>query len=167
MADFIEQTVTRTAVRNLAVPIADVSSFNTIVSEVIATNPFGCTGYDVGGIPQDAVIKSKEAYVAKVLYEDNEAKTVGNATAKCPNVAAFNTAVSNILANAALATAMGGDPVRDTDGESYSATLKCHDSSGEIYYVSFSRDAVRVSSYSDNAIVATVEAWADTVPALA
>lgn len=167
MADFIEQTVTRTAVRNLAVPIADVSSFNTIVSEVIATNPFGCTGYDVGGIPQDAVIKSKEAYVAKVLYEDNEAKTVGNATAKCPTVAAFNTAVANILANTDLATAMGGDPVRDTDGESYSATLKCHDSSGEIYYVSFSRDTVRVSSYSDNAIVATVEAWADTVPALA
>jgi hypothetical protein len=167
MADFIEQTVTKTAVRNLAVPIADVSAFNTIVSGVIATNPFGCTGYDISGVPQDAVIKSREAYVAKVVYEDNEAKAVGNATAKCPTVVAFNTAVANILANAALATAMGGDAIRDTEGESYSATLKCHDPSGEIYYVSFTRDTVRISSYSDDAIVATVEAWADTVTALA
>ncbi len=167
MADFIQQTVTKTAVRTLAAPIADVASFTTIVNEVIGTNPFGCTTYDVGGVPQAAVIKSKESYTAKAVYEDNEAKAVGNASAKCPTVAAFNTTIANILANTALETAMGGDVSRDTEGEAYSATLKCHDASGEIYYVSFSRQAVRVSSYSDDAIVATVEAWADTVPALA
>lgn len=39
--------------------------------------------------------------------------------------------------------------------------LKCHDASGEIYYVTFSRTKVRVSSYSDDAIRSTVDAWAD------
>ena len=67
----------------------------------------------------------------------------------------------------ALAAAMGGDAVRDSDSENYSCTLKCHDASGEVYYVTFSRDQVRVSSYSDDAIMAAVETWADTVPALA
>ena len=35
------------------------------------------------------------------------------------------------------------------------------------YYVTFTRDQVRISSYQDDAILALVEAWADTVPALA
>jgi hypothetical protein len=33
--------------------------------------------------------------------------------------------------------------------------------------VTFSRDRVTVQSYADNAILAKVETWADTVPALA
>ncbi len=45
--------------------------------------------------------------------------------------------------------------------------LRCHDPSGELYYVTFTRDQVRVSSYSADAILAVIEAWADTVPALA
>jgi len=46
-------------------------------------------------------------------------------------------------------------------------TLKCHDPNGELYNVTFSRDRVTVQSYSDDAILAKVETWADTVPALA
>jgi hypothetical protein len=75
--------------------------------------------------------------------------------------------MTEILANAALAAAIGGDAIRDSESESYSCTLKCHDANGEVYYVTFSRDQVRVSSYSDDAIKTTVETWADTVPALA
>ena len=62
---------------------------------------------------------------------------------------------------------LGGDAVRDSDSESYSCTLKCHDANGEVYYVTFARDQVRISSYSDDAIRTRVETWADTVPALA
>ncbi|MBN1195570.1 MAG: hypothetical protein JXA08_09550 [Methanomicrobiaceae archaeon] len=61
---------------------------------------------------------------------------------------------------------MGGSPVRDSEAESYSAQLKCHDPTGEIYYVTFTSDAVRITSYQDDAIRATVETWADTVAAL-
>jgi len=74
---------------------------------------------------------------------------------------------SEILADAEMTAAMGGDPVNDQERESYSVALRCHDPSGETYSVTFTRDQIRVSSYSDDAIVAVIEAWADTVPALA
>ncbi|WAI02622.1 hypothetical protein [Methanogenium organophilum] len=45
-----------------------------------------------------------------------------------------------------------------------SRKLKCHDANGETYYVTLSRDKVRISSYADDAIRATVEAWADEKP---
>jgi len=92
---------------------------------------------------------------------------VGYVTARAPTIAGFNASITEVLANEALTTAMGGDPIRDAERDSYSVTLKCHDASGEIYYVAFSRDRVTVSSYSDDAIRTAVETWADTVAALA
>ena len=44
---------------------------------------------------------------------------------------------------------------------------KCHDANSEIYYVTFSRDTVRITSYQNDSIRTTVETWADSVPALA
>jgi len=58
-------------------------------------------------------------------------------------------------------------PYPDRLDDSFSATIRCHDANGELYNVTFSRDRVTVQSYSDNAILAKVETWADTVPALA
>jgi hypothetical protein len=167
MADFIQTSNTRTAVRELAAPIADVATFAAIVQDVLDTNPFGCVEYVQGGVSHDGVEKNREYYNARINYEDLDAKTVGYITARAPDVAAFETVAAGILADAALATAMGGDAVRDFARESYSCQLRCHDASGETYYVTFSRDAVRITSYEDDAIRTAVETWADTVPALA
>ncbi|MDT8358343.1 MAG: hypothetical protein RQ758_07565, partial [Methanomicrobiaceae archaeon] len=87
--------------------------------------------------------------------------------ARAPTVAAFDGTALEIMGNAALAAAMGGTPVRESDRESFSVQLKCHDAGGEIYYVTFGRDSVRITSYEDDLIRTTVETWADTVPALA
>ncbi len=76
----------------------------------------------------------------------------------------FNANIPEILANAQLTAAMGDDPVHDSEAERHSASIKCHDPSGEIYYVAFSRKQIRISSYSDDSIQAFVEAWVDTVP---
>ena len=111
--------------------------------------------------------KNREYYTARINYEDLDAKTVGYVTARAPGVAAFEAVAAGILADAALATAMGGTAVRDVGRESYSCQLKCRDPSGETYYVTFGRDSVRITSYEDEAIRTAVEAWADTVPALA
>jgi hypothetical protein len=167
MADFIQTSNTRTAVRELAAPIADVTAFAAIVQEVLDTNPFGCVGYVQGGVNHDGVEKNREHYIARINYEDLDAKKVGSVSAKAPSAAAFETVAGQILADATLATAMGGDAVRDYAHESYSCQLKCHDPSGEIYYLTFGRDAVRMTSYEDDAIRTAVETWADTVPALA
>lgn len=72
-----------------------------------------------------------------------------------------------VLADAALATAMGGDANHVAEGDLFSATLRCHDANGETYTVTFSREQVRVASYSDDAILAAIETWADTKTELA
>jgi len=73
MADFVQKTVNKTAVRDLAVPIADVTSFNTLVQSVIDDNPFGCVGYaDAGGEAVAAVVRNREHYTAKVDFIDGE-----------------------------------------------------------------------------------------------
>ena len=167
MADFVETSNTKTAVRELIVPIADVNTFNTIVQGVITGNPFECTAYTYGDVPQDPVMKGSERYTAHVIYQDGEAKVIGLVTARSNTVAGFNASVTEVLGNAALTTAMAGTPARDEEGETYSCSLKCHDPNGEVYTVTLSRDQVRVSSYSDDAILTKVETWADGVPALA
>lgn len=167
MGNFVPQSNVKSAVREIATPIADVTAFNTIVQAVLTNNPFGCTAYETSDGQMPAVAKTRESYTARVLYEDNEANLIGNVTARAATVAGFGAAKTAILADTDLTTAMGGDPVNDSDGERYSATLRCHDPSGEIYYVSFSRTEVRVTSYEADAILTTVETWADTVPALA
>ena len=168
MADFVQKTVNKTAIRDLAVPIADVTSFNTLVQSVIDDNPFGCVGYtDAGGEAVAAVVRNREHYTAKVNFIDGEGKKVGNISLQSPTIAAFNANAAEALANATLAAAMGGDAERNFAGETYYAQLKCHDTSGDDYYVTFTKKTVRISSGEDDAIRTAVETWADGVPALA
>jgi hypothetical protein len=167
MANFVQSGVVKTAVRELAAPIADVAAFAEVVDDVVANNPFGCTAYQVGTESHAAVEKSREAYTGRVVYENGEAETVGTVSVRCPTVAAYTANVATVLANAALATAMGGTAAHATDDDSFSAVLKCHDANGEIFTLSLSRTRVTLSSYTDDAIRTTVEAWADAVPALA
>jgi len=48
---------------------------------------------------------------------------------------------------------LGNDPVPDANSENYSVTISC--------------EMITVASYTDDAILAKVETWADSVPALA
>ena len=167
MADFIQKTNVKTAMRTLAVPIADVATFNTIVQSVITDNPFNCVTYTEAGVTHQPVEKTRETYVTKIVYQDSNAKTVGTNAGKFSSIAGFNAGATALLASAPLTAAYAGTPVRDPDNETYSATLKCRDANGEIYLVTFGRDSVSLTSYSDDAIRTKVETWADTVAALA
>ena len=168
MADFVQKTVNKTAVRDLAVPIATVTSFNNLIESIIDDNPFGCVGYTGSdGVPVEPVIRNREHYTAKVNFLDGEGKRVGNISLQSPTIAAFEANAAEALANATLETAMGGEAVRNGPGETYYCQLKCHDPSGDDYYVTFTRTTVRLSSYQDDAIRTAVETWADAVGALA
>jgi hypothetical protein len=167
MADFVQSSESKNAVRELATPIPDVATFNTIVASVITDNPFECVAYMTAGVNHDPVEKIRESYTAKVVYQDVNAKTVGNDSSKFNTIAGFNAGAAALLADTALATAHGGTAVRDTENESFSATLRCHDANGELYNLTFTRDRVTLQSYSDDAIRTNVETWADTVAALA
>ena len=167
MADFVQSNVTKSAVRELANPISDVSSFDSIVGSVITDNPFECVAYMTAGVTHDPVEKTKESYTARLVYEDTNAKNVGTSVEKYNTITGLNAGVAVIMANAPLATAHGGTAIHDPDEDSYSATLKCHDANGELYFVNFSRDRLTVTSYSADAILTKVETWADTIAGLA
>ncbi|MCK9630435.1 MAG: hypothetical protein M0R30_02235 [Methanoregula sp.] len=167
MADFVQKTTVKTAVRELASPIADVAAFNTIVQSVIADNPFACVAYESAGVNHAPVEKTKENYVAKIVYQDDDAKTVGSDSLKFNTIAGFNAGPTALLADTAFIATHGGTAVRDSENETFSTTLKCRDPNGEIYMVTFGRKSVSLTSYSDDAIRTRIETWADTVTALA
>ena len=167
MADFIQNSQTKTAVRELASPITDVAAFNTIVQSVITGNPFGCVAYMTAGVNHDPVEKTREGYTARFVYEDGNAEIIGNGSHKFTTLAGFNTGVTALLAAADVSTAHGGSALHDAENDSFTATLRCHDANGELYLVNFSRQRVTLTSYSDEAIRTAVDTWADTVPALA
>jgi len=167
MADFVQSSQSKNAVRELATPIASVSAFNLIVQSVITDNPFACVSYMTAGTNHAPVEKTREGYTARIVYEDGNAKTVGTGTHRFGTLAGFNAGVTALLAAAAVTTAHAGTASHDPGNDAFSATLRCHDANGELYMVNFSRDRVTLTSYSDEAIRTAVETWADTVPALA
>ena len=167
MADFVQSANVKSATRTLAEPIADVATFNTIVQSVITDNPFECVAYMTAGESHPAVEKTKEAYTAKLVYQDTLPRPLARAATSSTPWQSFNAGVTALLAAAAVSTAHGGSVVHDLGSDAFSATLRCHDANGEIYMVNFSRDRVTITSYSDDAIRTNVETWADTVAALA
>ena len=147
--------------------ITPIKDLETLIEAVVTDNPFACTAYTVGGDAMAAVAITKRSYGARLVWEDVDAKNVGTTTEKYGTKAGFAAGVAIIMASAPLATQHGGTCIHDPDIDTYSATIRCHDANGEIYYVNMSRDHIDVTSYSDDAILVKVEAWADGEAALA
>jgi hypothetical protein len=104
MADFVQNTNVKSAVRKLANPIADVAAFNAIVQSVITDNPFACVAYMTAGTSHPPVEKTRESYTAKIVYEDVNAKSVGTASDRYNTIAGFNAGIAATLAAAAITT---------------------------------------------------------------
>ncbi len=166
MANFTPRSVVKSAVRTLPTEIPTLAAFTEVVDDILTTNPFACTDYEVGGVSHDGVEKTRESYTARFVYEDLEAETIGTTAVKCPTVAAYNGVVTAVPAATAINTAIGATGVHVLDDDTFSATIKCHDANGELYNVGITRSAVTVSGYEADAILAAIETWADAVPAL-
>jgi hypothetical protein len=165
MADFTTKTTTKSAVRKIAEPLADVTAFDNIVQGVITNNPFQCVTYNAQGVTHPPVEKNRQGYTARIVYQDEDATTVAVITIRASTISGFTSAANLIMSETQVATTLGGTPIRDLDNEKYATTLKCHDVNGEIYFVNLSREQISLTSYSDEAIRSRVETWADTVTA--
>jgi len=119
------------------------------------------------GANHPPVEKSKENYTVRFVYQDEDAKKIGSSSESYNTVAGYKAGIAAVLANTANVTAHGGNPVHDSDSDTFSATLKCHAANNEIFLVTFGREQVSVSSYEDDAILTVIETWADGVTALA
>jgi hypothetical protein len=120
VADFVETSNTKSSSREFTNSISDLSVFQAVVDGLIEDNPFECTDYYQSGVAVDGIAVSKEYYTAKFIFEDNNAETVGSLSVKCPTVAAYNAAVTAVLADTALATAIGGDCIHNSEKDSFS-----------------------------------------------
>ena len=118
MADFTTSTTTKSAIRSLAEPLADVTAFDNLVQGVIASNPFQCVTYNAKGVNHAPVERSQETYTARVIYQDSDANIVGLITIRAGTIAAFTAVANHILADATVATTLGGTAARDSDSES-------------------------------------------------
>jgi hypothetical protein len=87
MANFVQKSITKSATRVLTTPLADVTAFTAVVNDITANNPFGCTPYESGSQAMPAVEKTREAYTARIAYEDGEAVTVRVRSAFAENAA--------------------------------------------------------------------------------
>jgi len=168
MADFIQTAQTKTAVRTLATPLTNLAAFSALVESVIDDNPWGCEDYVQQGITVDGVTQSRSNYSAKIDCTDpGTGKSIGYINVKAQTPSGLVGAKATIIADADLATDLGGILSNDSSDDKFQAALKCKDPNGEFYYVTFNRDSIRVTSYSSDSILAKVETWADTKPALA
>lgn len=167
MADFVSKSVVKSAERVLATPLASKEALNTIITNILTGNPWGCTSYTSGGVTSPAVSKSSESYTGTIVYENNEGKQVGKVSVRTSSSESFDTNIQTIVGNTTIATAMGGTASHDSSEDGFNVVLKCHTNNGEFYNVTFKRDRVTVSSFESDSILTTVETWADTVSALA
>ncbi|MGV8109135.1 hypothetical protein [Methanospirillum sp.] len=94
MADFVQKSLVKISVRKFASPIPDLTTFITFAQTILDTNPLGCTDYTQSGVNVEGVNRSSQAYSGKIIYENAEAKTVGQISIKAPTAAAFNTDVT-------------------------------------------------------------------------
>lgn len=169
MGDFAEKSVVKSAVRKLAAPIADYATYSSLIQDILDNNPWGCTSYESSGVTKPPVEKSKESYAATIVYENAQAKMVGSIPVRGPTMAAVNTAVTQIMGNAAITSGMGAgvSASRDSSEDSFSCSLKCHHSNGELFTVTIKRESVTIASYEADAVRTGLESWADSVAILA
>lgn len=92
--------------------------------------------------------------LVKPTHMDGSTGTVRRLSVRCPTIAAYTANVATELANAALATAMGGTAVHASDSDSFAVALRCHAASGELFTLSLSCTRLTLSSYEDDAVPA-------------
>lgn len=69
MADFTQKTAVKSAVRELTSQIADYTTFNSLIQDILDNNPWGCTAYKSGGVSHTPVEMTKEGYAATIVYK--------------------------------------------------------------------------------------------------
>jgi hypothetical protein len=167
MADFVQATVIKSATRALRDPHASLVSLKTTTDNVVLGNPWNCISYTRAGVTKNPVEINKETFSGTCVYQDTYGKVIGKITISAPTISGFNATISQILANTALETAIGGIVAHNALQDKASIVLGCCWADGDVFSVTFTRDAVRISSYSNDDILTDLETWADGISALA
>lgn len=166
MTHFRSRPGSRSATRILKHPFTDSAAFSAVVQALLVNNPLGCTSYYTRNRTLPAVMVVRERYTAKFVYLDKNKKQVGTSSEVYDSLEGYETGSASMITNLANIAAHRGKVKHLKEDDLFSVTLKCHDPSGELYFVSIARDRITISSYSNDAIPKRVEEWADSVPEL-
>nr|WP_319375219.1 hypothetical protein [uncultured Methanoregula sp.] len=166
MTHFRERPGSKSASRRLKHPFPDSAAFSAVVQALQLNNPLGCTSYYAQKRNFPPLMPVRERYTAKFVYLDATGKQVGSSSEVYDSAEGYETGIASMITNMANIASHRGRVKHIRDADLFSVTLKCHDPSGELYYVSLARNRITVSSYADDAIRQKVEAWADSVPEL-
>jgi hypothetical protein len=161
MPVFIPKPGSKSASRALKRPIPDIATFDSLVRNLVRSNPLGCTSYFSTRKNYPPVTVVREMYTAKFAYTNPAGKRIGTSSEVYDSMDGYETGVAAMISNVANITAHRGKIRHRKDADLFSAILKCNDPDDGIYFVSFARNRITVSSYRDDAIRKKVEAWAD------
>jgi uncharacterized protein YegP (UPF0339 family) len=164
---FHQRPGTKSAVHRLKKPFPDVTAFDAVIQTLVLKNPLGCTSYRSAKRHHPPVEKVREMYTAKFIYLDAKGKRIGRTSEVYDSVEGYETGIASVISNMANIASHRGKVRRIPGADLFSVTMKCHDPDGELYFLSIARDRITLSSYADDAIRKRIEAWTDTVPALA
>jgi hypothetical protein len=157
---------TKSAVRFLTTPFPDITVFDAVVRSLILNNPLACTSYRSAKKHHPPVEKVREMYTAKFVYLNAMGKQIGIGLDRYDSVEGYHTGIAAVISNMANIAAHRGKVRHIPAADLFSVLLKCHDTGGELYFLSIARDRDTLSSYSDDAIREQVEKWADGVPGI-
>ena len=156
MTNFVETSKSRNAKRTYTA-IADVATFAEAVASFAADSTMGLTRKE----------KSAETYKAKIIYFDVNSDEAGYVNLYLADKTAYEEMASFLAGNEASETAagIGGAGSRDSTEDTWSAKFSC--SLGEdTFTVTITREYMLINGFEEDATLAAVEAWADTVPAV-
>jgi len=167
--DFTPTAIVKSAKRTFTAPITTAAAFDAAVAALKADdNPLGATAYQTAGETIDGVTTTNEYYKATIEYLNPAGDTLGTIVIDAPDRTAYETIIAELLATTAITEAYGADasPNRNTAKDSWNVRLRIHDPTGEIYYLSFTRKDLKISSYESDDILTKVDTWADSVAVL-
>ena len=167
--DFTPTSVVKSAKRTYTAPITDAQTFDNAIADLKSEdNPLGATGYMTAGETVPGVSTASEYYKATIEYTDTLGETLGTIVITAPTRTAYDDIIAELTATTAITQAYGSGAAanRNTAKDSWNVRLKIHDPTGEIYYLSFTRKDLRITSYESDDILTKVDTWADGVAAL-
>jgi len=145
----------------------DSAAFSAVIRTLRLKNPLGCTSYYAQKRNFPPVMPVRERYTAKFVYLDTKGKQVGTSSEVYDSLDGYETGCASMITNMANIASHRGSVKHIKEADLFSVTLKCHDPSDELYFLSLARNRITISSYSDDAIRRKVEEWAGSVPELA
>jgi hypothetical protein len=166
MTHFRQRPGSKSATRKLKHPFPDITAFSAVIQALRLKNPLGCTSYYIQKRNFPPVVPVREQYTAKFVYLDTKGKQVGTSSEVYDSLEGYETGIASMITNMANIASHRGKIVHRKDADLFSVALKCHDPSGELYFLSLARNRITVSSYTDDTIRRKVEMWAESVPEL-